>query len=468
MTKKRFWILISIILTFGFALRIWLGFGLFRNQGFAWDLASFGNWMDNIEENGLSPYGPDPGFNYPPMFADLLLVIQWLAGMLHTNPINLIKLLGIIPDVAIALVIALAGRKWFTAKTGLIGSALYLFIPVTWYDSSIWGQVDSLAMLPMLLAVWFIIDRKPEWAFVLFTLAVLTKPQGALIIFILAPVLIGQVVNKEINWRRILTSVAAAFITFVVICLPWDMESYAPRSVASIPVLGDLAGLVGQYIYNANYFHVLTANAFNLWVLGGRIPLAHIIPDDDAIWIADKYQILGIPAQLIGLGLFLIVAVTIAVVLYKRHEPAQVLTGLALLLVAFFVLPTRVHERYLVQAFAILAIIWTQKIWQRIALVVLSIANAINLHAILAKDLDVQNMSVEDRDPGFLVGVTDAVPFQGKGPEGFGISWVRLPTDFAREEWMIWLIAIIHIAALVVIATEFLKVTKLQNERSLK
>ncbi|MFM2024233.1 MAG: hypothetical protein RLZZ56_246 [Actinomycetota bacterium] len=465
MTKKRFWLVLSGLMLAGLILRIWLGFFVFHNKGFAWDLAAFGNWMDNIDENGLSPYGPDPGFNYPPMFADLLVFIQWFASLFHTNPINMIKLLGILPDIAIAAVVALAGRKWFTAQNGLIGATLYLFIPITCYDSSIWGQVDSLAMLPMLLAVWLIIDRKPEWAFVLFTVAVLTKPQGALIIFILAPVLLGHLLNKELKWSRLATSVAAAFLTFLVVCLPWDMESYAPRAVAGIPILGDIFGVVGQYVYNANYFHVLTANAFNLWALGGRIPLAHIIPDDDAIWIGDKYQIFGIPAQFIGMGLFLIVASTIAIVLFKKREPIQVLTGFALLLVAFFVLPTRVHERYLVQAFAILAIIWATKLWHRVALIVLSIANTLNLHAILAKDLDVQNMSVSARDPGFAVGITDAIPFQGKGPEGFGISWVRLPTDFAREEWVIWLIVAIHLAALVLVAIDFIRCTQLKIGR---
>jgi len=462
MTKKKFWLSLSGLVLAGLILRVWLSFFVFHNKGFAWDLAAFGNWMDNIDENGLSPYGPDPGFNYPPMFADLLVVIQWLASLFLTNPIDLIKLLGIVPDIAIAAVVALAGRKWFTALNGLIGAALYLFIPITWYDSSVWGQVDSLAMLPMLLAVWFIIDRKPELAFVLFTIAVLTKPQGALIIFILAPVLLGQLSRKEIKWSRMGTSVAAAFLTFLVICLPWDMESYAPRNVAWIPVVGDLFGVVGQYIYNANYFHVLTANAFNLWALGGRIPLAHLIPDDDAIWIGDQYKILGIPAQFIGMGLFLIVAVTVSAVLFKKSEPLQVLTGLALLLVAFFVLPTRVHERYLVQAFAILAVIWATKFWHRVFLVLLSIANTLNLHAILAKDLDVQNMSVSARDPGFAVGVTDPIPFQGKGPEGFGISWVRLPADFAREEWVIWIIVFVHVSALVIVTINFLNATKLR------
>jgi hypothetical protein len=459
MSKRRFWVLLTGILAVGLGLRIWLAFFVFHNQGFAWDLAAFGNWMDNIEQNGLSPYGPDPGFNYPPMFANLLVAIKWLATAVGVEPINLIKLLGIMPDVALGAVIALAGRKWLNAKQGLIAAALFLLIPVVWYDSAVWGQVDNLSMLPMLLAVWMIIDRKPEWSFVLFTLAVLTKPQGALILFVLVPVLLGQLWAKELPWKRLATSFAAAFLAFLVIALPWDLESYAPRDVAGIPVVGDIFGLAGQYVYNANYFHVLTANAYNLWVLGGRIPLAHLIPDDDAIWISDSYKVLGIPAQLIGTGLFLIVAAVVSAVIFRRRDPNAVLTGLSLVLVAFFVLPTRVHERYLVQAFAVLAIIWVPKLWTRLFLALLSVANAVNLHAILAKDLDVQNMSVSERDPGYATGITDAIPFSGRGPDDFGLSWVRLPADFAREEWVIWMVVVIHVAALVIVAKDFLKVT---------
>lgn len=462
MTRTRFWQVLSALLVIGLGLRIYLGFVLAPNQGFLWDISAFGNWMANIEENGLNPYGPQPGFNYPPAFADLLVGIMGLAGLLGVEPISLIKLLGILPDIGAGAIIALAGRKWFTAKQGLIGAALYLFIPITWYDSAIWGQVDSLAMVPMLLAIWLIIDRKPEWAFVMFTLAVLTKPQGALILFILLPVLIGQIRDKELKLARLGTSFGAAFLTFLAICLPWDMESYAPRSMAGIPVIGDIAGLVGQYIYNANYFHVLTANAYNVWALGGRIPLAHLIQDDQVIWIGDKYEILGLSAQAWGTGLFILLALVISVVLFKKHNPTQVLTGLALLLVAFFVLPTRVHERYLVQAFVILAIIWSAKLWQRLFLIVLSVANTINLHAILAKDLDVQNMNVGKSNTSEPTGIADVARFQEHRPEDFGLSWFRMDADFAREEWMVWLVVLIHVAALVIVFRDFVKATELK------
>ncbi|MEO0312835.1 MAG: hypothetical protein RL140_65 [Actinomycetota bacterium] len=461
MSKPRFWQVLTVLLALGLGIRLYVGFVLFPNQGFLWDLSAFGNWMANIQVNGLSPYGPDPGFNYPPVFADLLLGVMALAGALGVEPITLIKLLGILPDIAAGAIIALAGRKWFTAKQGLIGAGLYLIIPITWYDSAVWGQVDSLAMVPMILAVWLLIDRKPEWAFVMFTLAVLTKPQGALILFILLPVMLGQIRDKKLKLVRLASALGAAFLTFLVICLPWDMESYAPRSIAGIPVLGDVAGLIGQYIYNANYFHVLTANAYNIWALGGRIPLSHLIQDDEVIWIGDKYELLGVPAQLWGTGLFLIVALLIAFVLFRRHEPIQVLTGFALLLVAFFVLPTRVHERYLVQAFVILAVIWSAKVWQRIFLVLLSIANTINLHAILAKDLDVQNMNVGKTAESIPTGISNSPRFQGRSPEDFGLSWVRVDADFAREEWVVWVIVLIHAAALVLVMKEFLKVANL-------
>lgn len=457
MAKGKFWLYISIIASVGLGFRLWLAFGVAYNQGFAWDIAAFGNWMDNIRQNGLSPYGPDLGFNYPPAFADLMVGIMGFAGILGVEPISIIKLLGILPDVAISFVLALAGRKWFTEKQGLLAAALYLLIPITWYDSAIWGQVDSLSALPMLLAVWLMIDKKPEWSFVLFAVAVLTKPQGALIIFVLLPLLIAQIRDKNYRWWRLLTAGGSAFATFLLIAVPWDLESYAPRDLASIPVVGDLAGLVGQYIYNANYFHVVTANAYNIWALAGNIPLAHQIQDNKVIWIGDDYEVLGINAQLLGLGLFLLIAMSVAVVIFLKNKPAVALNGLALLLVAFFVLPTRVHERYLVQAFAILALLWAGKLWQQLSLVVLSVANTLNLHAILASDLRVENMNVgkENTSETMALGIQDVQPFQGSGPEYFGLSWFRTEDHIAREEWMVLLIIGIHLAALFLIKVQF-------------
>lgn len=461
MKLSHFWTWLLGLSALGFALRYWLAFSVFLNQGFAWDMATFGDWIGNIQAGGTRAYGINPGFNYPPVFADILVGLDALAKFLGIGVISLLKLPSIIADVAIACALAFAGRRWFTSKIGVIAAALYLASPVVWYDSAIWGQVDSLSALPMLLAVIFLVDRKPELASMFFMLAVLLKPQGALVLLVLLPVFIGQIKYRELRPRRIATTAGSALATFAVVAMPWSLESYAPNDLAKIPFIGDLVGLIYQYFMTAGMFPVLTANAFNIWALVGKVPLSQQIQDDRVIWITDNYQVLGLPAGLIGGALFLAVAAYIFWMLIKRHNAEQVLTGFALLLVAFFVLPTRVHERYLAQAFAVLALVWAVKLWQRAAFMVLSLANAVNLHAILAADLRVETAVIEPSASasgatgGFAQSTAQLIVTAR--PEDYGLDWVRLPAEFSRAEPMVLLVVFVHVMAFAVVFIDYLK-----------
>jgi Gpi18-like mannosyltransferase len=323
--------------------------------------------------------------------------------------------------------------------------------------------MDSLAALPMLIAVVLLIDKKPEWAIVFFVLAVLTKPQGALILLILLPVFIGQLIQKELVWWRAITAPLAGLVTFILVAVPWSLESYIPNSISKVPVLGDILGLAWQYFSTAGLFPVLTANAYNIWATVGKIPMAHQFQDGRVYWLTDNYLVFGIPAGIIGTALFAIVAILIFWLLIKKHNATQVLTAFSLLLVAFFALPTRVHERYLVQAFAVLAIVWAVKLWQRAALVVLALANTVNLHAILAANLFVETVPIVSSPSASSGGI---VPFDNsmrvltavESPEYYGISWVRMDANWAREEWLVWLVIFIHTAALVVLLVQYLRI----------
>lgn len=462
MTTRQFRLILAGLLFAGLALRYWLAFVVFLNQGFAWDMATFASWMDTVRFEGLNAFAVDPGINYPPVFTDILALLNWIGDVTGISPYLLMKWPAVLADLGIATVVAWVGRKWFGEKQVLFAAAAYLFLPITWYDSAIWGQVDSLSMLPMLLSLVFLIDRKPEWSLVFFVLAVLTKPQGALILLILLPVLIGQFVNRELPVKRLWSSLGAAFVVFLFVAVPWSLESYlAPYSpsLASTPFIGDLLGLAIQYLSTAGMFPVLTANAFNIWAGVGAIPLAQQIQDGKVLWLTDEYLVFGLPAQAIGGALFLTVVAIIFWLLIKRHSPNQVLLSSATLLVAFFALPTRVHERYLAQAFAILVLVWAASNSRRLVLGLLALANTINLHAILAADLGVETISATSEPSaasanfvaGQLIGIT------GNPPEYYAIEWVRMDASFARTEWVVWAIIIMHTAAFLIIFMDYLR-----------
>ncbi|MGH2513666.1 MAG: phospholipid carrier-dependent glycosyltransferase, partial [Candidatus Limnocylindrales bacterium] len=93
--------------------------------------------------------------------------------------------------------------------------------------------------------------------------------------------------------------------------------------------------------------------------------------------------ILGVPALFVGTGLLLVVIGLVAIVVARRDDRRTILVGLTVLAIAFFVVPTRVHERYLFPFFALGAILAATSFRWRLAYFALAVANFANLYAVL-------------------------------------------------------------------------------------
>ena len=183
---------------------------------------------------------------------------------------------------------------------------------------------------------------------------------------------------------RLVSSAVVGFVVGIVAILPFDLPSQAPAGVASIPVLGSIAGLLSVVGSAAAYYAVLTVNAFNAWAFVGSEPLTGGISDPNLFWTSDSIQVLG-SISAVSLGAILLASLIVLVVatLMLRDDRTAILLGFTVLAVAFFAVPTRVHERYLFPAFAtgaLVAVMSPRWLWWYIALAVTNVAN---LHAIL-------------------------------------------------------------------------------------
>ena len=155
-------------------------------------------------------------------------------------------------------------------------AALYVLNPVTWYDSALWGQTDSIGALVLLMGVAALVRGNSEGAALLGVLAALVKPQfGVVLIPLVAVVLLrrhllrpgsgprhvpwgparlrGWLARVQ-GWPRLVTSGVVALLTFHVLALPFGM---------GIP---DYLALMGR---TAAGYEYLTVNAFNPWALVG-------------------------------------------------------------------------------------------------------------------------------------------------------------------------------------------------------
>jgi hypothetical protein len=419
---------LGVLLAAGLALRLGLAYVIFPGAGFSTDLGLFQGWATTLASTGPGSFYASAGTaNYPPGYLWVLWALgsvgNAIGGLIGANgatvTASLLKLPAIAADLGIAALAARTAGRWFGARAGLLAAGLYLFIPVTWYDSALWGQVDAVGAFVALGAALLLLGGWSELALAAAVVATLVKPQDAIVLAIVLPVLLrrhllrigsGPVptfgtllatldrhlggaldsVVRDQGPRRLVTSAVLAFVVGLIVLAPFDIQSFAPASLVDLPVIGPVAGLVRLFVQVGGEFSVLTANAYNAWALIGSTPLASAIGAGGGSWTADSTVVLGgLSAVTIGAGLLASIGLLVSGGLLIRDGRLPILLGLAVLAFAFYAVPTRVHERYLVPFFAVGAILAAGSLARAASFVAAAFLNAINLHAVLAAPLQI-------------------------------------------------------------------------------
>ncbi len=470
----------------GLGLRLVLAYLLFPGQGLSTDLGFFESWTRTLTEVGPgSFYASAANANYPPVYPGILWLVGLLAhplaaltgSSLDQSIIALLKLPAITADLLIALLLYRAGSRWFGHRAGIIAAALYLFIPVTWYDSALWGQVDAVGTLVMLGALVLLVEGWSEAAAAMGAFSVLIKPQDAIVLVVIAPVLVHRHLLRvgsgpmpapgarvaaldralggllrEQGPVRLATSAVAAGLALILPLLPFDINRLAPSSLSDVPVIGHVAGLVNLVLSLGNQFSVLTANAYNAWALVGPTPLAGLMGGTGGSWTPDSLAVVaGIPAWLFSAGLLAAAGIVVVVGLLRRDGRVPIFLGFSILALAFYLLPTRVHERYLFAFFAPAALLAAGGLARAAGYGAVGLMNAVNIHAVLAAPLTV---SFGRGGGGFGrggFGGGDVGGFGGGFGGGFDlVRQISLPfASFTRSEIVIAAVAIGQTAALV-------------------
>jgi 4-amino-4-deoxy-L-arabinose transferase-like glycosyltransferase len=401
---------ITGLLVLGLALRLIIAY-LIPGSGFGVDLSSFQFWSSNLASEGLNGFYDRPFFHdYTPGYLYVLWLVGGVANLFGGGVGDLIKLPPIVADLALGyLVWSMVRELGGSERSARIGAALVLFNPVTWFDSVVWGQVDSFGVVFLLLALRELWRDRPERAAILATVAALIKPQLGILIPIVAIVVIRRAFWPKggfggedapeprattTRWEardrgpiRIVTSGAVAVATAFLACLPFGL---------SFPF-----GLISQIFKTAGGYPYLSVNAFNPWALLVQRSADGI---DQSIaltrtWICDAAIPAGadgqpglcpdgvmlgpLPALVVGAALFVIVAAITCWIVARRPDRITMTVGLVVLALAFFVLPTRVHERYLFPFVAIAAVLAAASIRWRIAYVLAALAAFSNMYVVL-------------------------------------------------------------------------------------
>jgi Gpi18-like mannosyltransferase len=324
---KREVIYLALLLLVACVIRLLL----FPLQGYQNDMGTFSYWFNAAASEGIRPFYTyvlqNVGWiDYPPFNVYLFYAFGSLGKAFSTVDMTFfVKLVPTIFDVATSAVIYTFLRKHLTSKQSLITTAFYAFNPAIIYNVAVWGQFDAIYTFFLLLSMLLALKRKPEMSAVVFGIAILTKPQS----IALLP-LIAVLIFKKSGIKRLLTSIATFAATIFVLILPFEWSNGNPITFLSQIYFG----AYGNYQYTS-------INAFNFWGLFG-------------LWIPDG------ALSYVGWALFAAFAVFAMFVLYKRYHVSGdnlAIYASFMLLFAFFMLPTRIHERYLFPAIVMLVLL---------------------------------------------------------------------------------------------------------------
>jgi Gpi18-like mannosyltransferase len=305
----------------------------FWNQGYAGvDTTDFMLWFQHAADVGPKLfYSNNYWCDYPPFNIFFFWIFGLLSQRLSLFGTALFTYVMKLPanffDMATALIIFIFVRKRLSFKAALLATGLYAFNPAVIFDAAVWGQFDAIYAFFLVLSLMLVLRSKPKLAVVAFLLGVLTKPQS----IALAPLFFFLVWRKT-DWKGFFASIIVALGTVFAVILPFQWTDNNPVAFLSKIYVG----AYGTYNYNS-------INAFNFWAFGG-------------MWVKETQV-----NFIIGWASFAALAAFALYLANKRFDTDKELIAVFaafVLFFSFFMLPTRIHERYLFPAFGMLALMF--------------------------------------------------------------------------------------------------------------
>ncbi len=308
------WLALAALLAVGLVIRL----AVLDAKGHPGDATVIGRWADRMATYGSWDFYRHDGAIYP-----ALLYAYWPIGVLldGVDQARAIKGTSIPFDLAIGVVVYLAARRLTGPARALVAPAIYLFNPAVLLAGPVWGQVDAAGTLAYLLALLALAGRRFGLAGACAVLALLIKPQFGLVLF---PVGIVAVLAWRATGDRtpLIRATLGGAAAYVAVALPLRLDPFS---------------YLGRVIGAGSFKEMSSANAANLWgLLHG-----YKKPDGDLVYIGAVLLLLGLTAALLPL--------------LRRQDLPMILAVGAFVIFAFYFLPTRVHERYLFPAMAVLA-----------------------------------------------------------------------------------------------------------------
>lgn len=319
---------------------------LVNSDGYGTDLNTFKAWANMLYKNNLSNFYYDPSFtDYPPLYMYFLYVIGFIINILKipfdsTMAIILIKLPAIFFDVLTVVFIYKVAIKKMLPKTAFFLGLIYALNPAIFVDSAIWGQIDSFYTFLMAVSVYFLvkspdshdndktlINKNYLFSFLLFTLAVLAKPQALIFspiyIFVFFRYLFTNYSKKQKIYSILVTFISCIALIFIV-CIPFINGL-------------DFRVITKQYVSTLSQYDYTTLNAYNFYNIIGK----NFVDANQIFFATVTYKAFG------TFSIIFFTIVTFCFLYENRFNKFSLFFSCAFINTSTFLFSTKMHERYL-------------------------------------------------------------------------------------------------------------------------
>ena len=330
---------LAAILLAGLALRL----AMLGSLGYPSDPAEVTRWAVGMRDYGpLGFYDHLTGGYYP-----AVLYLLWpIAGVLHGDALYLaVKGLAIPFDLLTGVVLYLIGRRYSGERAGVVAAGLVVLNPASIVGGVFWGQLDSIGALCMLWAVLALGVRRHAIAALAAVVGGMVKATFGLVALVVGAASLIDAFRRR-DWRPPVRAFLGGLAGYAIIGIGLRLSPLA------------YLDLVRE---GAVRFAYTSLNAFNLWAL-----VAGFFEPDDA------YVRIGIALLLVG-------TVAALAPLWWRRDTAALLAVAGAVVLAFYFLPTRVHERYFFPAIVLFAPLAAARPRLRVPYVLLSLSFAMTL-----------------------------------------------------------------------------------------
>lgn len=347
----------------GILLRIVLA-GICR--GHLSDLNCFISWADRIAKVGChSFYSASVFTDYPPGYMYILWVIGklreiWQLPWDSFANLVLMKIPAIFCDMLTALFLWKIAWK-HSEKLAGYAIAVFLFNPAIFINSSIWGQVDSIFTLCVVIVCYLVSERKLPLSYFVFALGILIKPQT----LVFTPVILFGVWNQVIKEGKI--QIKELFKQTIWACL-----AIISLLLGMVPF--GVTKVITQYVETMTSYPYASVNAYNIWGLLGLN------------WVSQEGTFLGITYSKIGsIAIFLTVVLAAYLCMKGKEKKECYSVSAAVIIGGMFLFSVRMHERYLYPILGILlfSYVYTKKKEWLISYFLFSIGHFINVVHVL-------------------------------------------------------------------------------------